>query len=74
MTKSNNTSGLAQKCYKLPKGVRTKIARRFGVTEQYVTDVKQGRRNNLDILEAIVSEIENHHKRISEVRNRAKRL
>jgi hypothetical protein len=74
MTKSNTTNELPQMCQKLPKGIRAKIAKKFGVSENYVTDVKNNRRNNLDILEAIIDEIEAHHKREAEIRKRASKI
>jgi hypothetical protein len=74
MTKSNTTNELTLKDQKMPRGIRAKIAKKFGVSENYVTDVKNNRRNNLDILEAIIDEIEAHHKREAEIRKRASKI
>lgn len=71
MTKVNNTNELALKDQKFPRGARAKIAQKFGVTEDYVSMVKNGRRNNIDITEAIIDEIESHHKRMAQIRARA---
>lgn len=74
MTKVNNTNELALKDQRLPKGIRAKIAKEFGVSEDYVTKVKNDRRNNLDILEAIILELEALHKRDAEIRERAAKI
>jgi ribosomal protein S5 len=71
MTKVNTTNELTLKDQKLPRGARRKIAQKFGVTEDYVSKVKNGLRNNLDIVEAMIDAIEAHHKREAEIRKRA---
>ena len=70
MSKVNNTNELSQKGVKLPKGKLSEIAERFGVSKQHVCDVKAGRRNNLEILEAVVKEIERYNARTAKLRSR----
>lgn len=74
MTKVNSTNELTQMDQKLPRGIRTKIAKKYGVSENYVTMVKNGFRNNLDILEAIINEIEAYNKREAQIRARAENI
>lgn len=74
MTKVNDTNELTLKDQKFPRGARAKIAKQFGVTEAYVSNVKNGLRNNIDITEAIIDEIESHHKRMAQIRARVESI
>jgi len=74
MTKVNSTKELTLKGQKLPRGIRAKIAKEYGVSENYVGQVKAGKRNNLDILESIIDELEHHHKREDDIRARAAKI
>jgi len=70
MLKVNSVIELTQKGDKLPNGIRAKIAQDFNVSPQYVSNVKNGTRNNLKILEAIVKELEFYQKKTAKLRSR----
>ncbi len=70
MQKVNSTNELIQKGVKLPKGKLSEIAEKFGVSKQHVCDIKAGRRNNIEILEAIVKEIEKYNAKTARLRSR----
>jgi len=74
MIRINNVNELTQKGGKLPKGTLTEIGRRFGVSRQHVCDVKAGRRNNVEILKAIVIEAEKYKKTMSSLRDRLNQI
>jgi hypothetical protein len=74
MTSINSVNELSQKGYKLPKGKLTEIANRFSVSVDYVGKIKNGKRNNIEILKAIVIEAEKYKKTTSSLRDRLNQI
>lgn len=74
MSKSNNTNGLNLTDYKLPSGALKRIAKRMGFSEAYVSFVKSGKRNNLEVSEAIVYEIQKYMKKQKALESKIKSL
>ena len=59
---SNNTKELTQKNRYIPRGILKKVSEQFGVSPLYVSLVKNGKRNNIKILEAVAFELEQYNK------------
>ena len=74
MGKNNNADGLNLKDYKLPSGAIKRIAKRMGFSEGYISFVKSGKRNNLEVSEAIAYEVQKYVKRQKSLESKIKSL
>jgi len=73
-TEINTTNGLAQKYERLPSGMVTRIASKFGLSKQYVSAVKNGAINNLPVLEELIRELEEYEAKKMELEERISKL
>lgn len=53
---------------KLPRKTRTKIAKQLGITYQQVKSVLNGSRENLDVIDLAIKEIERNKEIVAKVR------
>ena len=74
MKKSNSTEVLNLSAYKLPWGAIKRIAKKMGLSEGYVCYVKSGKRNNLEVSEAIAVEALKYAKRQKAIQSKLNNL